>query len=360
MSDVKVVPIEDTVASAAVDGGQVEQQDKGGFSFPHPITFLGLIILIVWLLTLVIPAGTYNRVDGRPVGGTFHQVPSPLDVRGHVANLLLSPINGLYGIRSPDTGQVGPFASGSLFGKGIMYDSGGIGLKPNNRVHAQMKNDMTGAAAILAAVAALDELGCRTAVSGYLLCTDNMPSATAMALGDVIRVHGGTTVEVLDSDAEGRLVLSDGLALAAEQGPDAIVDIATLTGSCLRALGPDLAGVFGTDQALVEQVKRAADASGEPVWQLPLHRRYGEDLYSGVADLRNIGADAVPDAIVAALFLSHFVGGVPWVHLDICGPAQHDGDRGWHTDGPSGFGARLLLELAVTFQARAARPAGGS
>jgi len=116
MSDVKVEPVREVVASAAVDGEHVEQQDKGGFSFPHPITFLGLIILVVWLLTLVIPAGTYDRVDGRPVAGTFHQVPSPLDFRGHVANLLLSPINGLYGIRSPDTGQVGPFASGSLFG----------------------------------------------------------------------------------------------------------------------------------------------------------------------------------------------------------------------------------------------------
>jgi leucyl aminopeptidase len=237
----------------------------------------------------------------------------------------------------------------ALVGKGIMYDSGGIGLKPNNRVHAQMKNDMTGAAAILAAVATLGELGCRTAVDGYLMCTDNMPSGTALALGDVITVRGGTTIEVLDSDAEGRLVLSDGLVLAAENQPDAIVDIATLTGSCLRALGPDIPGVFGTDQALVEQVKRAADASGEPVWQLPLHRRYAEDLVTGVADLRNIGADGVPDAIVAALFLSHFVGSIPWAHLDICGPAQHDGDRGWHTDGPSGFGARLLLDLALSF-----------
>jgi leucyl aminopeptidase len=237
----------------------------------------------------------------------------------------------------------------AMVGKGIMYDSGGIGLKPNNRVHAQMKNDMTGAAAILAAMAALDQLGCRTRVTGYLMCTDNMPSGTAMALGDVISVRGGTTVEVLDSDAEGRLVLSDGLVLAAEQGNDAIVDIATLTGSCLRALGPDLAGVFGNDQALVEQVKQAAEATDEPVWQLPLHRRYGEDLYTGVADLRNIGADAVPDSIVAALFLSHFVGRTPWAHIDICGPAQNDSTRGWRTEGCSGFGARLLLELALNF-----------
>jgi leucyl aminopeptidase len=237
----------------------------------------------------------------------------------------------------------------AMVGKGIMYDSGGIGLKPNNRVHAQMKNDMTGAAAILATIAALDELGCRTTVTGYLMCTDNMPSGTAMALGDVITVRGGTTVEVLDSDAEGRLVLSDGLVLAAEQGNDAIVDIATLTGSCLRALGPDLAGVFGNDQALVEQVKQAAEATDEPVWQLPLHRRYGEDLHTGVADLRNIGADAVPDSIAAALFLSHFAGSTPWAHIDICGPAHNDSHRGWRTEGCSGFGARLLLELALDF-----------
>jgi leucyl aminopeptidase len=242
-----------------------------------------------------------------------------------------------------------PVGKLAMVGKGIMYDSGGIGLKPNNRVHAQMKNDMTGAAAILAAMAALDKLGCRTAVTGYLMCTDNMPSGTAMALGDVIRVRGGTTVEVLDSDAEGRLVLSDGLVLAVEQGNDAIVDIATLTGSCLRALGPDMAGVFGNNSALVEQVKQAAESTDEPVWQLPLHQRYGEDLYTGVADLRNIGADAVPDSIVAALFLSHFVGQTPWAHIDICGPAQNESNRGWRTEGCSGFGARLLLELALNF-----------
>jgi leucyl aminopeptidase len=242
-----------------------------------------------------------------------------------------------------------PVGKLAMVGKGIMYDSGGIGLKPNNRVHAQMKNDMTGAAAVLAAMASLDGLACRATVTGYLMCTDNMPSGTAMALGDVIRVRGGTTIEVLDSDAEGRLVLSDGLVLAVEQGCDAIVDIATLTGSCLRALGPDMAGVFGNDQALVEQVKHAAEATDEPVWQLPLHRRYGEDLYTGLADLRNIGADAVPDSIVAALFLSNFVGQTPWAHIDICGPAQNESTRGWRTEGCSGFGARLLLELALNF-----------
>jgi leucyl aminopeptidase len=200
-------------------------------------------------------------------------------------------------------------------------------------------------------MAELAELGCATAVTGFLMCTDNMPSGSAMALGDVITIHGGTTVEVEDTDAEGRLIMADALVLAAEEKPDAIVDIATLTGSALRALGPWIAAVLGTDQGAVEQVKSAADATDEPVWQLPLYTPYKEKLDSGVADLKNVAPIGWPDAIMASLFLSTFVGDVPWAHIDICGPAQIDAERAWRTAGCSGFGARLLLQLALSFTA---------
>jgi leucyl aminopeptidase len=192
-----------------------------------------------------------------------------------------------------------------LVAKGIMYDSGGLSLKPADAVHATMKNDMSGAAAVLAAMSVLRELGCPAAVTGYLMCTDNVPSGTALRLGDVITIHGGTTVEVLNTDAEGRLVMADALVMAAEERPDAIVDIATLTGACLRALGTSMAGVLGSSV--------------------------------------NAGS------ITAALFLAEFTGDVPWAHIDMAGTAQVDAPQAWRTKGCSGFGARLLTELALNF-----------
>jgi leucyl aminopeptidase len=248
-----------------------------------------------------------------------------------------------YQPQEPATGRL------ALVGKGIMYDSGGISLKPSDMVHARMKNDMSGAASVLAAVAAMAELGSTTAVTGFMMCTDNMPSGSATALGDVFTARGGTTVEIIDTDAEGRVVMCDGLALAAEEQPDAIVDIATLTGSCARALGPDIAGVFGTDQRLVDQVKAAADAADELVWQLPLHRPYRKILDSHVADIANCGPVGQPDAIAAALYLSEFVGDAPWAHIDIAGTAWNDDDRSWRPAGATGFGTRLLIELATRF-----------
>jgi leucyl aminopeptidase len=246
----------------------------------------------------------------------------------------------------------------ALVAKGITYDSGGISLKPADAVHATMKNDMTGAAAVLAAMLALGELGCRTTVTGYLMCTDNLPSGSALKLGDVITIHGGTTVEVLNTDAEGRLVMADALVMAAEQRPDAIVDIATLTGACLRALGTKVAGVLGSSQPLIDQVLRSAEATAEQVWQLPLERAYRRDLDSEVADLANIGGQNA-GAITAALFLEEFTGGLPWAHLDIAGTAQVDRAESWLTKGCSGFGARLLADLAVGFQPPGDGPAAG-
>jgi leucyl aminopeptidase len=236
----------------------------------------------------------------------------------------------------------------SLVGKGIMYDSGGISLKPSDAVHATMKNDMSGAGAVLAAMAALPELACPTAVTAWLMCTDNMPSGTAMKLGDVITMRGGTTVEVVNTDAEGRLVMADALVLATEEPTDAIVDIATLTGACLRALGPQIAGVMGNNAALIGQIEAASAATDEPVWELPLAARYRNYLDSQVADLKNLGGEHA-GAISAALFLAEFVADRPWAHLDIAGPAQTDIDASWRTAGCSGFGARLLVELAMGF-----------
>jgi leucyl aminopeptidase len=237
----------------------------------------------------------------------------------------------------------------ALVGKGIMYDSGGISLKPSDASHQAMKMDMSGAAAVLATMSALEALKCRTKVTAWLMCTDNMPSGSALKLGDVLTMRNGKTVEIHNTDAEGRLVLADGLSLAAEEQPDAIVDIATLTGAVMGALGTDIAGVLGTDQALVDQVKARADDVDEPVWQLPLEtKRYRKLLDSVVADMKNIGGP-YGGTITASIFLSEFVGDVPWAHLDIAGPMKVDGDDGIYSKGATGFGTRLLIDLACNF-----------
>ncbi len=237
----------------------------------------------------------------------------------------------------------------AMVGKGVMYDSGGISLKPNDAMHAAMKMDMSGAAAVLSAMSTLQALGCRNAVTGFLMCTDNMPSGSAMKLGDVLTIRGGTTVEIHNTDAEGRLVLADGLALAVDDGCDAVVDIATLTGACMVALGPGVAGVFGNDDTWVDQVEAAAAATDEPVWQLPLEkRRYRKLLDSDIADVKNVGGP-YGGAITAAIFLSEFVGDVPWAHLDIAGPMKVDSDDAWRSKGATGFGTRLLVDLALNF-----------
>ena len=237
----------------------------------------------------------------------------------------------------------------ALVGKGIMYDSGGISLKPSDPMHAAMKMDMSGAAAVLATMSALAAVGCRNAVTGLMMCTDNMPSGSATKLGDVLHIHGGKTVEVHNTDAEGRLVLADGLVLAAEEEPDAIIDIATLTGAALIALGTGYAGVLGTNQALIDQVRAAADATDEPVWQLPLEtKRYRKLLDSDVADLKNIG-NQYGGTITAAVFLSEFVGDVPWAHLDIAPTMKADADESWRSKGATGYGTRLLIDVATNF-----------
>ena len=237
----------------------------------------------------------------------------------------------------------------ALVGKGVMYDSGGISLKPSDAFHVVMKMDMSGAAAVLSTMTALSDLRCRTAVTGWLVCTDNMPSGSAMKLGDVLTMRNGRTVEVHNTDAEGRLILADGLSLAVEEAPDAVIDIATLTGAAMAALGTDIAAVLATDDALVERLRGAADATGEPVWQMPLERgRYRRLLDSNVADMRNIGGPYA-GCITAAIFLSEFVGDTPWAHLDIAGPMKVDADESWRSRGATGFGTRLLIDTVTNW-----------
>ena len=235
-----------------------------------------------------------------------------------------------------------------LVGKGLTYDSGGINIKPRDPMHAVMKMDMSGAGAVLAAMSALPALGVKANVTAYLMCTDNMPSGSATKMGDVLTQRGGRTVEINNTDAEGRLALADGLVLAVEEKPDAVVNIGTLTGACMLALGDQIAGVFANNQPLAEQVKAAAALTDESVWQLPLDARYKKQLDSIVADMENMG-DAAPGAITAALYLAEFVGDTPWAHLDICGPMQVTADESWRSRGATGFGARLLAELAAGF-----------
>ena len=235
-----------------------------------------------------------------------------------------------------------------LVGKGVMYDSGGISLKPSDPSHAMMKGDMSGAAAVLATMSTLKALGCTNQVTGYLMCTDNLPSGSAMAMGEVLTMRNGKTVEIHNTDAEGRLVLADGLSLATEQKPDAIVDIATLTGACQRALGNGMAGVMGNNQKWIDQLTAAAERTSDKLWQLPLEREYRSALDSYVADMKNVGGEA--GAITAALFLEEFVGDTTWAHIDIAGPMWTDSDNGWLQKGMTGYGTRLLIDAALNFR----------
>ncbi len=238
----------------------------------------------------------------------------------------------------------------ALVGKGITFDSGGLSLKTSDGMIG-MKGDMAGAAAVLATFSALDAVQPPVEVRGYLPLTDNMPGGDATRVGDVLRIRNGTTVEVLNTDAEGRLVLADALALASDEGPDAIVDLATLTGACMVALGPKIAGLMGNHDAFADQVRSAADAEGEPVWPLPLPVELRSSIDSDVADIKNVSGKRAAGALVAGLFLQEFVGkGIPWVHLDIAGPADASEDDGETRKGGTGFGVRTLLHLLSTFR----------
>ncbi|HVB06665.1 MAG TPA: leucyl aminopeptidase [Acidimicrobiales bacterium] len=241
----------------------------------------------------------------------------------------------------------------ALVGKGITFDSGGLSLKPANSMMT-MKTDMSGAAAVLGAMSACAALGVGVRVTGYLPITENMPGGAATKPGDVLTIRNGKTIEVLNTDAEGRLVLADALSLAVEDGADAIVDLATLTGACVVALGMEIAGVIGNDDRLISKVRAAAAAAGEALWPLPLPPAYRRHIDSEVADMKNIGTAGQAGALVAALLLEEFVGDVPWVHLDIAGPARSEEDDGYRRKGGTGFGVRTLITLLEGYE-----PLGG-
>lgn len=232
----------------------------------------------------------------------------------------------------------------AFVGKGITFDTGGICIKPRDAMW-EMKYDMSGGAAVIGAMQAVARLKPSIAVDGYVAAAENMPSAASYKPGDVLHAYSGKTIEVIDTDAEGRLVLCDALAYARKDGGAThIVDLATLTGAVMVALGQERAGLMGVDPTWTETVKAAAAAAGEKVWQLPLDEEYGELMKSDIADIKNLG-NRYAGSITAAWFLREFVEDTPWVHLDIAGVAWLDGDKPDMAKGPTGFGVRTLVQL---------------
>ncbi|WP_406727943.1 leucyl aminopeptidase [Streptomyces sp. GD-15H] len=234
----------------------------------------------------------------------------------------------------------------AFVGKGITYDSGGISLKPAGH-NETMKCDMSGAAAVFAAVVAAARLGLEVNVTGWLALAENMPSGSATRPGDVLRMYSGKTVEVLNTDAEGRLVLADALWAASEDKPDAIVDVATLTGAMVLALGNRTFGVMANDDAFRAAVLEAAEEVGEPAWPMPLPEHLRKGMDSAIADIANMG-ERMGGGLVAGLFLREFVGeGITWAHVDIAGPAFNEGSPfGYTPKGGTGSAVRTLVRLA--------------
>ena len=237
-----------------------------------------------------------------------------------------------------------PKAFLAVVGKGIVFDSGGLSIKTADSMET-MKTDMSGAAAVFGAMQVIAALGLPIKVLGIAPLTENMSGGAALRPGDVLKARNGKTIEVLNTDAEGRLVLADGLSLAAEQKPDLIVDLATLTGACMVALGDKIAGLFGADQPAA-LVQAAADAAGERVWRMPMPDDYRKNIDSDVADMKNTGP-RYGGAINAALLLKEFVGEVPWVHLDIAGPARATEAEHYVAKGATGYGVRTIVQLAT-------------
>jgi leucyl aminopeptidase len=242
--------------------------------------------------------------------------------------------------------QAGP-ANGptlALVGKGVTFDSGGLSLKPNEGM-LTMKCDMAGAATVLGTVVTLARLKSPVNVTGYMGLVENMVSGNSYKLGDVLTARNGVTIEVHNTDAEGRLVLADVLSYAAEQKPARMIDLATLTGACVVALGEQVTGAFTNDQPWCDQVLKAAAQSGEDMWQLPMFDHYAELLNSDVADCKNVGG-RWGGAITAGKFLQKFVADVPWVHLDIAGPSFAAANKPHQEGGATGCMVRTLVEVA--------------
>jgi len=243
-----------------------------------------------------------------------------------------------------------PDAAGTVVfvGKGITFDSGGLSLKPSKSMET-MKADMSGAAAVLGAVQAISEIGTAVNVVGYLTIAENMPGGGAQRPSDVITIYGGKTVEVLNTDAEGRLVMADGLVRSGADGPSLLVDVATLTGAQTVALGTRTAGVMASDDSLAAGIADAARRAGEAMWPMPLPEDLRKGLDSTVADIANVSGDRSGGMLVAGLFLREFVpAGVRWAHLDIAGPAYNDGGPyGYVAKGGTGAAVRTLVQIAA-------------
>lgn len=232
-----------------------------------------------------------------------------------------------------------------LAGKGITFDSGGISIKPSEGM-ADMKDDMAGGAAVMATLMAIARLKPRINITALVPATENLPSGTALKPGDIIKAMNGKTIEVLNTDAEGRLILADALCYAVRLKAKAIVDAATLTGACMVALGKICTGVFSNNQELADKVLAAGKESGELSWQLPMFDEYREQLKSDIADIKNIG-NRYGGAITAAKFLADFVGDTPWVHLDIAGTADNDKEKGYLVKGATGIPVRTFVNLVL-------------
>ncbi len=231
-----------------------------------------------------------------------------------------------------------------LCGKGVTFDSGGLSLKPSDSMKT-MKGDMAGAATVLGAMTAIARLGVKANVIGVLGLVENMPSGTSYKLGDVLTARNGVTIEIHNTDAEGRLVLADVLSYTVDQGAVKLIDLATLTGSCVVALGTDIAGAFSNDQPWCDAVLSSAKSTGEEVWQMPMCDSFDEQLKSDVADIKNVGT-RWGGAITAAKFLQRFVSDKPWVHLDIAGPAFAESTKPHREGGGTGVFVRTLVETA--------------
>jgi leucyl aminopeptidase len=237
-----------------------------------------------------------------------------------------------------------------LVGKGLTFDSGGISIKPSEKME-EMKSDMAGGAAVMGAIMAAADLSLKVNAVGLIPATENLPGGRAYKPGDILKSLSGQTIEVLSTDAEGRLILADALTYAGRFKPAAIVDLATLTAACVIALGDQVTGMIGTDDKLKRKIKDAADATEEKVWELPLWEDYHELIKSDVADYKNHGGRP-GGAITAAAFLSKFVGNYPWVHLDIAGPAWLTKDKPYIPKGASGVGVRLMVQFLRHWQKR--------
>ncbi len=233
-----------------------------------------------------------------------------------------------------------------LIGKGITFDTGGISIKPADGME-RMKDDMAGGAAVICAMRAIGLLGAPLRVIGVVPATENMPGGRALKPGDVITSASGKTVEVVNTDAEGRLVLGDAMWYARQLGATHLVDVATLTGACVVALGKSTSGLFGRPDAWVEHIRRIANRAGDRCWPMPTFDDYREQLDSEIADMMNVGGRPA-GAITAAMFLKEFSGDLPWAHLDVAGTAWADDAKPYQPKGATGVAVRTLAELAFT------------